>query len=195
VRKVSYGAMHHTTGEYLLLRGLFSARSIAELMDCSLEYVEEILHHISAYYDCGELENGNRISWLETNYYMQNQLLKDSDYMSMWHGLEIRMPFLDKELMMLSGLIAQQIKFNHTMPKYLLVKPFEKELPEEIWKRKKQGFTFPFEGWLQENDYTKPTSREEGLLYESFQNKKLTWARYWCALLMNRFSNKISLAA
>jgi len=105
------------------------------------------------------------------------------------------MPFLDKELMMLSGLIAQQIKFKHTMPKYLLVKPFEKELPEEIWKRKKQGFTFPFEGWLQENDYTKPTSREESLLYESFQNKQLTWARYWCALLMNRFSSKISLAA
>ena len=195
VRKVSYGAMHHSTGEYLLLRGLFSARSIAELMDCTLEYVEDILHHISSFYECRELENGNRISWLETNYYMQNQLLKDSDYMSMWHGLEIRMPFLDKELMMLSGLIAQHVKFKHSTPKYLLVQPFENDLPEEIWKRKKQGFTFPFEGWLQENDYTKPVSREESLIYESFQNKKLTWARYWCALLMNRFSNKISLAA
>ncbi len=195
VRKISYGAMHHTTGEYLLLRGLFSARSIADLLGCSLEYVEQILHNISSHYTCGNLENGNRISWLETNYYMQNQLLKDSDYMSMWHGLEIRMPFLDKELMMLMGLISENVKFKKSIPKYLLVRPFENELPEEIWKRKKQGFTFPFEGWLQENDYTKPVSREENLLYESFHKKQLTWARYWCALLMNRFSNKLSQAA
>jgi asparagine synthase (glutamine-hydrolysing) len=195
VRKISYGAMHHTTGEYLLLRGLFSARSIADLLGCSLEYVGQILHNISSHYICGNLENGNRISWLETNYYMQNQLLKDSDYMSMWHGLEIRMPFLDKELMMLTALIAENVKFKKAIPKYLLVRPFENELPEEIWKRKKQGFTFPFEGWLQENDYTKPVTREENLLYESFQNKQLTWARYWCALLMNRFSNKLSQAA
>jgi len=195
VRKISYGAMHHTTGEYLLLRGLFSAKSIADLLGCSMAYVEQVLHAISSHYHCGNLQNGNRISWLETNYYMQNQLLKDSDYMSMWHGLEIRMPFLDKELMMTTALIAQQIKFNKSVPKYLIVKAFEDVLPQEIWKRKKQGFTFPFEGWLQENDYTKPVSKEEYLLYESFQNNELTWARYWCALLMNRFSSELKHAA
>ncbi len=195
VRKISYGAMHHSTGEYLLLRGLFSTRSIADLIGCTSEYVENILHAISSHYTPFDLQNGNKISWLETNYYMQNQLLKDSDYMSMWHGLEIRMPFLDKELMMMSGIISESIKFKRLTPKYLLVKSFQKELPEEIWKRKKQGFTFPFEGWLQENSYIKPLSKGEALLYTSFQKKELTWARYWCALLMNRFSNKLSQAA
>lgn len=195
VRKVSYGAMHSSAGEYLLMRGIFSVKSIAELLDISSREVEDVLMEISSHYSCDHLNNGNRISWLETNYYMQNQLLKDADYMSMWHGLEIRMPFLDKELMMLTALISQDIKFNRTIPKYLLVKAFQQELPEEIWKRKKQGFTFPFEGWLQENEYTKPSCREEEAIYTSFKKKELSWARYWCALLMNRFSQHRKAAA
>ena len=177
VRKISYGAMHHSTGEYLLLRGLFSARSIADLIGCTSEYVENILHAISSHYTPFDLQNGNKISWLETNYYMQNQLLKDSDYMSMWHGLEIRMPFLDKELMMMTGIISENIKFKRSIPKYLLVKSFQKDLPEEIWKRKKQGFTFPFEGWLQENSYIKPLSKGEALLYTSFQKKRINMGK------------------
>jgi asparagine synthase (glutamine-hydrolysing) len=195
LKKISYGAMHRTVGEYLLLRGIFSTNSIAELLDCSQKEVEEELLNISQHYSCGGLKNGNRISWLETNYYMQNQLLKDADYMSMWHGLEIRMPFLDKELMTMSAEISEHIKFKKNPSKYLLVKSFEKDLPQEIWKRKKQGFTFPFEGWLRENEYTKPVSKEEDFLYSSFQKNELSWARYWCALLMNRFSNKMKDAA
>lgn len=81
------------------------------------------------------------------------------------------------------------------MPKYLLVKAFEKELPVEIWKRKKQGFTFPFERWLKENEYSKPHSTEEERLYKNFTNGKLSWGRYWCALLMTRFSTKSVHAA
>jgi asparagine synthase (glutamine-hydrolysing) len=119
---------------------------------------------------------------------MQNQLLKDADCMGMWHGLEIRMPFLDKELMMLAGTLHQSIKFHPKQIKYLLVKAFTNLLPEEIWNRKKQGFTFPFEGWLKENEYTKPTSPEEDILYKSFQKNHINWSRYWCALMMNRYT-------
>lgn len=177
------------------MRGFFSSWSIADLLGATLVEVQEALSEISNYYSSSDLKNGNKISWLESNFYMQNQLLKDSDYMSMWHGLEIRMPFLDKELMMMSGEISENIKFKKDMPKYLLVKTFQDELPEPIWKRKKQGFTFPFEGWLRENEYTRPVSKEEEILYASFKKNELSWARYWCALLMNRFSNKMKNAA
>jgi asparagine synthase (glutamine-hydrolysing) len=151
--------------------------------------VERDLEKMSQYYPLNGLEDGNRISWLETNFYMQNQLLKDSDFMSMWHGLEIRVPFLDKEVMMMAGHISDALKFNTSLPKYMLVKAFEKELPVEIWKRKKQGFTFPFAGWLKENDFIHPADASEQKLYVSFQQHRLSWGRYWCALLMNRFSS------
>ena len=188
LRKLSYAGIDNAAAEYLVYRGIFTPISVASLLDATQEQVLDDLQEISSYYPVGDLKNGNRVSWLETNFYMQNQLLKDSDYMSMWHGLEIRVPFLDKEVMMMAGLIDPAIKFNKALPKYLLVKAFQDELPVEIWNRKKQGFTFPFEGWLKQNEFTKPSTQPEQLLYNSFQSGKLSWGRYWCALLMNRYS-------
>ncbi len=190
LRKLGYAGFKSVAAEYLLYRGIFTPAAVASIIDTTQAQVESQLISLSENYPLNGLENGNRISWLETNFYMQNQLLKDSDFMSMWHGLEIRVPFLDKEVMMMAGIISPEIKFKKIMPKYMLVKAYENELPLEIWKRKKQGFTFPFEGWLKENDYIKPSTTEEEKLYKAFRNRRLSWGRYWCALLMNRFSQK-----
>jgi asparagine synthase (glutamine-hydrolysing) len=190
MRKLSYAGINNTAAEYLLYRGIFTPMSVAALLGSTQEDVKNQLEFISEYYPLNGMEGGNRVSWLETNFYMQNQLLKDSDFMSMWHGIEIRVPFLDKEVMMMAGAINASVKFNKSLPKYLLVKAFEKELPVEIWKRKKQGFTFPFEGWLKENEYTMPSNESEKKLYQAFRNRKLSWGRYWCALLMNRFAQQ-----
>ncbi len=191
VRKLSYVGLQNSAAEYLSYRGIFTPVSVASLLDTTEKEIEYDLQELSAYYPVQELKNGNRISWLETNFYMQNQLLKDSDFMSMWHGLEIRVPFLDKEVMLMAAAIDSSIKFKKVPPKYPLVKAFEHELPEAIWKRKKQGFTFPFEGWLKENEYIRPSNHAEEKLYKLFQQKKLSWGRYWCALLMNRFEERI----
>jgi asparagine synthase (glutamine-hydrolysing) len=187
IRKLSYAGMQNTAAEYLSYRGIFTPVSVASLLDTTEREIENDLIALSEYYPVSTLSNGNRVSWLETNFYMQNQLLKDSDFMSMWHGLEIRVPYLDKEVMLMAGAIDAAIKFKTTPPKYVLVKAFEHELPEAIWKRKKQGFTFPFEGWLKENEFIKPSNTDEEQLYKKFREKKLSWGRYWCALLMNRF--------
>lgn len=191
IRKLSYVGLQNSAAEYLSYRGIFTPVSVASLLDTTEKEIEYDLAELSAFYPVQELRNGNRISWLETNFYMQNQLLKDSDFMSMWHGLEIRVPFLDKEVMLMAAAIDPSIKFKKVPPKYPLVKAFEKELPEAIWKRKKQGFTFPFEGWLKENEYIRPSNSAEEKLYKLFQQKKLSWGRYWCALLMNRFQEKV----
>ena len=191
VRKLSYIGMHNSAAEYLSYRGIFTPVSVAALLDANEEEIKHDLAELSAHYPVKDLKNGNRISWLETNFYMQNQLLKDSDFMSMWHGLEIRVPFLDKEVMLMAAAIDPAIKFKKVPPKYPLVKAFEHELPEAIWKRKKQGFTFPFEGWLKENEYIRPSNTAEEKFYQLFQQKKLSWGRYWCALLMNRFEERI----
>lgn len=195
LRKLSYGSADHPVQEYLLLRGIFTPRAIAEQLDASELEVNNILASISSWYQPNGFEGGNRISWLESNFYMQNQLLKDSDYMSMWHGLELRVPFLDKEVMQMAGEIHPALKFNHSLPKYLLVQAFRNELPEAVWNRKKQGFTFPFEGWLKENEFIQPGSSSESKLYSRFREGKLSWGRYWCALLMNRFEQKEPIAA
>ncbi len=191
IRKLSYAGVANTASEYLSYRGIFTPVSVASLLGSTQKEVEFELEALSEYYPINGLTDGNRVSWLETNFYMQNQLLKDSDFMSMWHGLEIRVPFLDKEMLIMAGVVDAALKFKKSPPKYMLVKAFEQELPVEIWKRKKQGFTFPFEGWLKENEFIRPSTKDEQKLYINFQDKRLSWGRYWCALLMNRFSQKM----
>jgi asparagine synthase (glutamine-hydrolysing) len=196
VRKLSYAGIHNPAAEYLTMRGIFTPLAIARIQGMYQKEVIRDLVDIGSHYHNNIKYGGNRVSWFESNFYMQNQLLKDSDYMSMWHGLEIRVPFLDKELMMILSQVKSVVKFKQAMPKYLLVKSFEQELPNEIWNRKKQGFTFPFDGWLKENEYSKPMNKLENQLYHKFNSGKLSWGRYWCGLLMNRFTEmKMSNAA
>lgn len=195
LRKLSYAGLHNPAAEYLTYRGIFSPMAIASLQDMYENEVVAQIRQIGEQYTSPSLTRENKVSWLETNFYMQNQLLKDADYMSMWHGIEIRVPFLDKELMMVVAQVESGLKYNHTLPKYLLVKSHQDILPKEIWNREKQGFTFPFDDWLKENEYSKPCNQFETKLYAKFKKGSLSWGRYWCGLLMNRFSEKIKHAA
>ena len=73
------------------------------------------------------LHSLSRISAVEMETYMQNVLLRDTDQMSMANGLEVRVPFLDHELVSYTLGIRDEIK-RPTRPKKLLVDSF-KEFP------------------------------------------------------------------
>ena len=113
---------------------------------------------------------------------MQNQLLKDTDYMSMWHGLEVRVPFLDKELMELVYSIHPDIRYSKVLPKRLLIDAFGDQLPEEIWKRPKQGFSFPFEEWMK-GIKAKGSKKKSIALSQGLANGNIHWSRYWAYVL------------
>ena len=79
---------------------------------------------------------------------MRNTLLRDSDFMSMAHGLELRVPFLDRTLVEACFRIPGDKKLQGDLPKSLLLASLGVELPREIVNRPKRGFTLPFERWL-----------------------------------------------
>jgi asparagine synthase (glutamine-hydrolysing) len=79
--------------------------------------------------------------------YTEGVLLKDSDQMSMIHSIELRVPFFDVELVEMALNIPDEFK-NPVTPKILLVSSIQDWIPEEVWNRKKMGFTFPWELWL-----------------------------------------------
>ena len=188
MQKISFAAIRNNIGEYLIYRGLFSPRATAELLDSTEAEVINNLNELETYYPQQKLRDGNRVSHLESSLYMQNQLLKDTDFMSMWHGLEIRVPFLDKFLMNAAAQVCTALKFNKNLPKYLLIEAFKDQLPAEIWNRKKQGFTFPFITWLKNAEFIQPETEMERKLFKQFHSNKLSWSRYWSVLLMNRFA-------
>src|SRR5205814_271052 len=85
---------------------------------------------------------------LELTRYMRNVLLRDADVMSMAHSLEVRVPFLDHQVVELVAAAPGDYKLRGSGPKPLLVEALGNLLPAEIVDRKKMGFTFPFQNWL-----------------------------------------------
>ncbi|MDA0973038.1 MAG: asparagine synthase (glutamine-hydrolyzing), partial [Bacteroidetes bacterium] len=89
----------------------------------------------------------SQISWAEMNTYMRDVLLRDTDQMSMAHGLEVRVPFLDHRLVEFVLALPDEYK-QGTSTKALLVDAMGKDLPREIVYRPKMGFTLPWEYWM-----------------------------------------------
>jgi asparagine synthase (glutamine-hydrolysing) len=96
------------------------------------------------------LDPVNRVSYLEARCYMLNTLLRDSDFMSMAHGLEVRVPLIDHQLARHILALPGSWKLDAATPKPLLVKALRGELPDKIVHRPKRGFTLPFEHWLRD---------------------------------------------
>lgn len=146
-RKVSFLTRNHYLADYLLLRGLFVPADIAQILDTDVKYVDNVLFPDKNRTDLGPY-NETHAAWFEQNLYMQNQLLRDTDVMSMSHGLEVRVPFLDEDFQQMISSIAPEILFNKSHPKKLLIDSFEGILPQSIWNRRKMGFTFPLQEWM-----------------------------------------------
>ena len=87
----------------------------------------------------------DQVSYLEISRYMRNQLLRDSDVMSMAWGLELRVPFVDERLAAVLAGIPAAVRLR--AGKNLLHEAVP-EIPEWVALRPKRGFIFPFEQWI-----------------------------------------------
>jgi asparagine synthase (glutamine-hydrolysing) len=94
-----------------------------------------------------ELPLLSQVSIAEITSYMQNVLLRDTDQMSMAVALEVRVPFLDYQLVEYVLGISDAYK-KPIIPKKLLVDSLGDLLPHEVVHRPKMGFVFPWEVWL-----------------------------------------------
>lgn len=184
-KKLAFLKQKNFLGDYLFNRGLYSPKQTALLLNSSIEFVNHTINEInvSGAYKDGKKDSRDNVSWGEQHIYMQSQLLKDTDYMGMWHGLEVRVPFLDKELMETVHSINPDIKYDHKMKKHLLIKAFADILPVEIYERKKQGFIFPFAKWIIPVQTTLQRSPEFIKKHAKLTSGKMNWVHYWAYLL------------
>ena len=155
--------------------------------------VQGIIHDLDQYVEFQRLPVLSRIGIAEMSTYMQNVLLRDTDQMSMAHSLEVRVPFLDHELIEYAMHIPDYVKFPHS-PKKLLVESFKDLIPTEVSDRKKMGFVLPWEKWMRadlkqfcEERLTivkaMPNMNEKYLdqMWEAFlkEDPMFTWSRIW----------------
>ncbi|HTH57531.1 MAG TPA: asparagine synthase (glutamine-hydrolyzing), partial [Cyclobacteriaceae bacterium] len=137
--RLGYLELAGPVGDYLFLRGIHIPGTIAALLNTNENNVWRVLKEMRVDWRAAD-DDRTYASQLEVKFYMTNQLLKDTDCMSMWHALEVRVPFLDITLLRLAESIPPAQKHNDSAPKYLLTKPFADLLPREIVFRLKKGF-------------------------------------------------------
>lgn len=156
--------------------------------------VFEMLHEKIAFETPGyNLEPLAKISYAELETYLQHTLLRDTDQMSMAHSLEVRVPFLDHELVEWVFQLPDYKRFS-SVSKGLLIDAFKDELPPEIYNREKMGFVLPYETWMKNElkafceeqlNYLKEfnTFDNNGIdaLWKKFINnhKLINWSRVW----------------
>ena len=178
-KKFEFLRYNNPAADYLFLRALFAPSAIAAILDADVKQVADILFS-GDNTPATKVYDKTYASQLESNFYMQNQLLRDTDVMSMSHGLEVRVPFLDELFINLTNQISPEIRFND-QPKKLLTDSFKDLLPKEIWNRPKMGFSFPLQKWLRQNPHICDESVYMGKtakqMIGNFKTDKLHWSK------------------
>ena len=148
----------------------------------------------------------NTMSRLELQGYMANTLLRDTDCMSMAHSLEVRVPFVDKQVVRSVLSLPGDWKFNRggKVPKPLLAEVLTDLLPADFLSRPKMGFTLPFEKWMLSKlrDEVSRVLADDKLLDASYLNMKgvmqlfnrfltapgsVGWSRPWSTYTLARW--------
>ncbi len=102
------------------------------------------------YSQTGELQDSlSKMLFIDTRMSLSDNLLLFNDKITMANSLEMRVPFLDVELVQFLESLPSSFKIKMVNMKYIHKKAVEKWLPKEIIYRKKRGFATPMDGWLQ----------------------------------------------
>jgi len=170
-------------GAYFLKRGLFLPEELPELLGhetarIGLERLGGVTSTLSG---AGGIDGVSAMCLLDSTIYLRNQLLRDSDWASMAHSLELRTPLVDAAL--LDTLKPYFATFSNGAGKTILAGSPSKALPSEVIHRRKTGFGVPMEQWLltaNENAWN-----EIPLL----SGKGTPWARRWAKTVMDHSVN------
>lgn len=165
------------------------------LTDCEdrLRYtnITEPIYNQSANYD-----PVTKMQHLDIHTWLRGDILLKADKMTMAHSLELRVPFLDKNVFNVASKISANKKIKNNTTKYILRKAAEGIVPNHVLNRKKLGFPVPIRHWLKEElydwasllirlsevDYIFDKQQVYLLLEEHVTNKKDNSRKLWTIL-------------
>jgi len=146
-RITTYGGTYG--GAYLVQRGLFMPEELPSILgdDVADEGLQRlsIVDHIANVLTPAPSTPYGRVAALEASLYMRNQLLRDTDWASMAHSLEVRTPLVDASLL---RQLAPVIVEHGQRCKYEFANAPEPPLPQSIRARHKTGFVTPLKEWM-----------------------------------------------
>jgi len=139
---------------YWVQRGLYSPKDAMTFNSNLFKEFRNIMpsNYIENYFDNLPDSSTSSISLLESRSYMGNQLLRDSDWASMAHGVELRTPFVDTKL--LFDIVDLIPKFKNNIGKEMLSDTPKNPLPKTIHQKSKTGFRIPIASWIDNGSYS-----------------------------------------
>lgn len=143
---LEYGS--ELAGAYLLRRSLFMPWELNQVIDSEMARIGlEELRTLPALRSSIPQAGGSRlkISTLATSWYMRNQLLRDTDWASMAHSLEVRTPLVDVALW---ETVTRLLLSGYDVGKQDMASCPAVQLPIAILGRPKTGFSIPIQEWL-----------------------------------------------
>jgi len=135
-------------GTYFLRRGLFLPEELSGLMgaDIAREGLERLGGSPPAMIPADARDSTAAVGLLESTHYLRNQLLRDADWASMGHSLELRTPLVDIALLETLGPFVSA--FAGGTGKAMLARSPKRPLPNRILNRPKTGFSLPMGKWM-----------------------------------------------
>lgn len=125
-------------------------QEIEELFNEPTDVDDVFSEAIAAWDNCRSTTTIDRTLQFYTTLYLQDDILVKVDRASMMHGLEVRAPFLDIDLVNFARRIPANWKYRHGQTKYILKKALEPILPMDVLHRKKKGFGVPIGAWFRD---------------------------------------------
>ena len=134
------------------------------------------------------LDEATALQWVDLHTWLPRDILRKADRMSMAHSLELRVPFLDREVLAVAMELPRTCRCTRRKTKVALRAAAARSLPPELAKRKKRGFPVPLADWLrQDTYYTMVREKFVGPVAERFFN-----TRALCDLLEAHRTGKVN---
>lgn len=170
-------------GAYFLRRGLFLPTELPALLggDMAREGLARLDGFHPGMISVKARDGAAAVGLLESTLYLRNQLLRDSDWASMGHSLELRTPLVDTKLLESLGPFTSC--FAGSAGKVMLARSPMKSLPDPVLNRPKTGFSLPMATWF--SDAT-PSRSGSGL--SLLTSRGTPWARRWARDVLARIT-------
>jgi len=217
---VSASSISSTFARQLQMQGLSQAKAmlgseIRHKVDLSLS--QDVFNDADIF-STTELGGVSRVSALCINTYLKNQLLRDIDAVSMAHSLEVRVPFLDLDVVSTALSLPDQAKLTKPLAagsgrsyaesgaKRVLIDAVRDLLPEGFDKQEKRGFSMPMATWLlgplaewREELLSRDVVRRRGLLDPDniallnlrFLSGKASWSQVWVPMIFELWCREV----
>ena len=106
------------------------------------------------YYDkVKNLDDTTKMQYIDIHFWLIGDILLKADKMSMAHSLEVRVPFLDRDVFEVARKVPLKYKVTKENTKFAMRQAAHRYLPDMVAEKKKLGFPVPIRIWLKEDKY------------------------------------------